>query len=134
MRAVIGTSARSFTAQGKEYETMIDGRKLRQAGIIIAFFGLTFLQLPMRADDASAKLYQTKCVVCHAADGSGSTTVGKNLQIKDLRDSEVQKQTDADLVTVVTKGKNKMPSYEKSLKAEEIKGLVAYVRELGKKK
>jgi mono/diheme cytochrome c family protein len=31
-------------------------------------------------------------------------------------------------------GKNKMPAYSKTLKPEEIKGLVAYVRELGGKK
>jgi mono/diheme cytochrome c family protein len=118
----------------KGKESMINSPNFRTVGIIFTLFGLTLLQLPMRADDASAKLYQTKCLVCHAADGSGSTTVGKNLQIKDLRDADVQKQTDADLSTVIAKGKNKMPAYEKALKPEEIKGLVAYVRELGKKK
>jgi mono/diheme cytochrome c family protein len=30
-------------------------------------------------------------------------------------------------------GKNKMPGYAKTMKPEEIKGLVAYVRELSKK-
>jgi cytochrome c6 len=93
-----------------------------------------FAQLPARADDAAAKLYQTKCVACHAADGGGNTTVGKALKIADLRDPEVQKQSDADLTMVIAKGKNKMPAYEKTLKPEEIKGLVAYVRSLASKK
>ena len=39
-----------------------------------------------------------------------------------------------DLTTIVAKGKNKMPAYEKTLKADEIKGLVAYVRGLAAKK
>jgi mono/diheme cytochrome c family protein len=45
----------------------------------------------------------------------------------------VQSQSDADLTQVIAKGKNKMPAYEKSLKPDEIKGLVAYLHELEKK-
>jgi mono/diheme cytochrome c family protein len=90
-------------------------------------------QLPARADDATAKLYGMKCVACHGADGVGNTTVGKALKIKDFHDPDVQKESDADLTTIIAKGKNKMPSYEKTLKPEEIKGLVGYVRELAKK-
>jgi mono/diheme cytochrome c family protein len=86
------------------------------------------------ADDAAAKLYQTKCQACHGPDGSGNTVVGKALKIKDLRDPEVQKTSDADIATLIAKGKNKMPPNEKSLKPDQIKSLVAYVRELAKKK
>ena len=86
-----------------------------------------------RADDASAKIYQSKCVACHAADGTGNTPGGKALKVVAFSDPDVQKQSDADLTAIIAKGKNKMPAYEKSLKPEEIKGLVAYVRELGKK-
>jgi mono/diheme cytochrome c family protein len=42
--------------------------------------------------------------------------------------------TEAHLTEITVKGKNKMPGYDKKLTADEIKGLVAYVRELGKKK
>src|ERR1700680_3851049 len=105
------------------------GQKLLGALVLVFLLGAS-----TRADDAAAKLYQTKCVACHAADGSGNTTVGKTLMIKDLRDPDGQKQSDADLTTIVAKGKNKMPAYEKTLKADEIKGLVAYVRGLAAKK
>lgn len=91
------------------------------------------LTLPARADDASAKLYQSKCVACHAADGTGNTPGGKALKVMPFSDPDVQKQSDADLTAIIAKGKNKMPAYEKSLKPDEIKGLVIYVRELGKK-
>lgn len=87
------------------------------------------------ADDATVKLYQTKCSACHAADGSGNTTVGKALKLKDIRDPEVQKMSDADLTTLIAKGKDKaMPANEKTVKPEQIKSLVAYVRELAQKK
>ena len=46
---------------------------------------------------------------------------------------DVQKMSDADLTTLIAMGKNKMPGYAKTMKPDEIKGLVAYVRELGKK-
>ena len=41
-----------------------------------------------------------------------------------------QKQTDAELTGIITNGKNKMPAYGKTLKADDIKGLVAYIRSL----
>jgi hypothetical protein len=56
------------------------------------------------------------------------------LMVKDLRDPEVQKQTDAALTAIIAMGKDKMPAYEKSLKPDEIKSLVGYVRELAAKK
>ncbi len=55
------------------------------------------------------------------------------LGARDFHSPDVQKESDEDLIQIVTKGKNKMPGYENSLKEQEIKGLVAYVRELGKK-
>ena len=86
------------------------------------------------ADEATVKLYQTKCASCHAADGSGTTVVGKALKLKDIRDPEAQKISDADLTTLIAKGKDKMPGIEKSATAEQIKALVAYTRELAQKK
>lgn len=85
------------------------------------------------ADDAAA-LYKSKCAGCHASDGSGSTSVGKALKIGDLRADDTQKKTDAQLIEVTTNGKDKMPAFKDKLTAEQIKSLVAYVRELAKKK
>ena len=59
--------------------------------------------------------------------------MGKKLNIRDLGSPEVQKQTDAELTTIVTKGKGKMTPFEGKLTAEQIGQLVAYIRELGKK-
>jgi mono/diheme cytochrome c family protein len=84
------------------------------------------------ADDAA--LYKTKCALCHALDGSGNVPMGQKTGVHDFRSPEVQKMTDAQLTDITTKGKAKMPAYDKKLTADEIKGLVAYVRVLGKKK
>jgi mono/diheme cytochrome c family protein len=77
--------------------------------------------------------YKAKCASCHGADGGGGTAVGKKMKLRDLRAAEVQKQTDAQLQTIIGKGKGKMIGYEKSLGADQVKQLTAYVRQLGKK-
>jgi cytochrome c6 len=86
-----------------------------------------------QAQGTAEKLYKTKCVACHAPNGSGDTPAGKKVGARDLRSTEVQSQSDAQLVELVTKGKDKMPAYGKTLKDDEIKDLVAYVRALAKK-
>ena len=85
------------------------------------------------AQDGAAT-FKSKCAMCHGPDGSGKTAMGEKLNIRDLRSAEVQKQTDAELSQIVTKGKNKMPPYDGKLTKEQIDQLVAYVRDLGKKK
>jgi mono/diheme cytochrome c family protein len=71
-------------------------------------------------------------VLCHAADGSGNTSAGKMLQAKDLRSDEVQKQSDAALVDVITNGKGKMPAFGNKINSDDVKSLVTYIRGLKK--
>jgi len=89
------------------------------------------LSIPLSAgaQDASA-LFKSKCAGCHSADGTGSAT-GKKMGAHDFTSAEVQKMSDTELADVITNGKNKMPKYG-SLKPEEVKGLVAYIRTLKK--
>lgn len=105
------------------------GRRLLFASALVFFF-----HLPARADD-SASLFKTKCAMCHAANGSGDSMMGKKLGAKDLRSAEIQKKSDAEINKLITDGvPPKMPAYKGKLSDAEIKGLVAYIRELGKKK
>jgi mono/diheme cytochrome c family protein len=83
-----------------------------------------------RAADDPAALYKTKCAACHGADGSGNTAMGKAFKLRDLGSSEVQAQTDAQLIAITSDGKNKMPAYKGKLTDEQIKGLVGYIRTL----
>jgi mono/diheme cytochrome c family protein len=98
--------------------------------IFLAAFALVLSASHARAQREGEKTYKAKCAACHAADGS---EVGKKLGTHDFHSSQVQSEPDADLNQIIAKGKNKMPAYEKSLKPDEINGLVAYLRELGKK-
>lgn len=82
--------------------------------------------------DAEAT-YKAKCAGCHGPDGKGNTPAGKMIGTHDFASPEVQKMSDADLAGIISMGKNKMPSYAKTLKNAEIKDLVSYIRELGKK-
>ncbi len=88
------------------------------------------LSLSVHAQDAST-LFKSKCAACHGADGTGSP-MGKKMGAHDFTSADVQKMSDADLTDIITNGKNKMPKYGSSLKPEEIKDLVAYIRTMKK--
>ncbi len=79
-----------------------------------------------------AAVYKAKCASCHAADGSGSSPMGKKMGLRDLGSADVQKQTDAQLTAILKDGKGKMPGYGTKLSAEEIKAVVAHIRSLKK--
>ena len=99
--------------------------------VIAVVFVMFLVTASLRADDG-ATLYKAKCVMCHAADGSGSPA-GKKMGAHDFSTPEVQKMTDAELTDIIGKGKNKMPGYTaKGLTAADIKGLVAFIRTLKK--
>lgn len=93
--------------------------------VVALVSGLSFAQ------DAAAT-FKGKCAMCHGADGSGKTTMGEKFGIRDLRSADVQKQTDAQLSEIVTKGKNKMPAYDGKLTKEQVDQLVAFIRSLKK--
>jgi mono/diheme cytochrome c family protein len=82
------------------------------------------------AADSGADLYKAKCASCHGAAGKGDTSMGKTMKVRDLGSEEVQKQSDADLTTVIEKGKKPMPGYEGKLTKDQITDLVKYLRTL----
>jgi mono/diheme cytochrome c family protein len=99
-------------------------------GVILA--GITLLSGAARAQTGGEALYKAKCVACHGADAKGETAIGKANKVRDLGSADVQKQSDDELAGIIGNGKGKMPAYGKSLKAEQIKDLVAYIRSLKK--
>jgi cytochrome c6 len=98
----------------------------------VALAGFALLSVPAQAQTGGEALYKTKCAVCHGADGKGETTVGKTNKVRELGSADVQKQTDDELAGIIGNGKGKMPAYGKSLKPEQIKDLVAYIRTMKK--
>jgi mono/diheme cytochrome c family protein len=85
-----------------------------------------------KADDKSAATYKAKCATCHGADGKGDTPAGKSTKVRSFVDPDVVKASDDELAGIIEKGKGKMPGYGKSLKPDEIKDMVAYIRSLAK--
>ena len=106
--------------------------KHRMAGIPIALFLastlllVTYAKADTAATEASSK---AKCASCHGADGKGKEA----LKTQDFASAAVQSISDAELTAVITDGKGKMPAYGKSLKPDQVKDLVAYIRSFGKK-
>ena len=103
-----------------------------RTGIVLlaALFLMHGLSAPTNADEKSAVTFKAKCAVCHGASGKGDSPAGKSMGVVSFSDAAVAGKSDADLRAVIEKGKNKMPAYGKSLKPEEIQGLVAYIRSL----
>ena len=100
----------------------------------LAMLSSFVLPTAIRAQSDAAKIFKANCELCHGADGSGNTGPGRAFHAQDLRSSDTQKQTDAQLTQVITKGREKMPAFGSKLKPEEIEKLVAYVRTLAPKK
>ncbi|HKN76181.1 MAG TPA: cytochrome c [Candidatus Acidoferrum sp.] len=98
--------------------------------LLCAGFGV--LVLPAQGQGGGDALYKSKCAGCHGADGKGQTAVGKANSIRDLGSADVQAQSDDAIAGIIGNGKGKMPPYGKSLKADQIKDLVAYIRTLKK--
>jgi cytochrome c len=86
---------------------------------LVTAAALLFFASQARGQSEAEKTYKAKCVVCHAADGSGSP-VGQKLGTHAFHSSQVQGESEADVEQIIAKGKNK--------------ALAAYVKELGGKK
>lgn len=97
---------------------------------LLALLILVVIALPLSADGPS--VYKSKCAACHGVDGKGDTAMGKKLNIRSLAAPEVQKQADADLLTIAKKGKNKMPAYEGKIADDDLKAVVAHIRTFAK--
>jgi len=100
---------------------------------VITFLAMLALPIASFAADEGTDLFKSKCAMCHGPDGAGKTMMGEKLKIPDLHSADVQKKSDADLKTVITKGKDKMPAYEAKLSKEQIDKLVGYIRDFVKK-
>ena len=108
---------------------------MKATKLVLAMTALFALVVPTlmagTGEDATA-LFKSKCAMCHGPDGGGDTTMGKKFSIRDLRSGDVQKQTDEQLIEIITKGKNKMPSYDGKIPAESMKSLVTVIRSFKK--
>ena len=80
--------------------------------IIVASSGAAF------GADAGA-LWAQNCASCHGKDGSGTTTMGKKLGLKDY--TKEQGFSDAEAANVIKNGKGKMKAYKGKLSDADVK-------------
>jgi len=135
-------SARIETARAARCEERTDWnpRASRRRSFVAAWIACAGLSIASCAlagnsgNTAQGKAtFQERCSVCHGADASGHTPVAQALgTIPDYRSKAVQDLTDAQIRTVITEGKGKMPA-AKGLSQTEIANLIAFIRSLAKK-
>jgi len=101
-----------------------------KAGFAILTFALMFSTWSLA--DGGADTFKSKCAACHGADGAGKTPMGQKFNLRDMSSADVQKQSDAVLTGIITNGKEKMPAYTGKLSADDITGLVKFIRTLKK--
>ena len=98
--------------------------------VLFAVAVLVMIAAPTVAADDGAKVFASKCAMCHGPDGAG-----KMKGTPDLRSDDIQKKSDADLAASIAngpKGKESHAFAKKGLDDATIKSLVAYIRTLKK--
>jgi mono/diheme cytochrome c family protein len=126
-------ASRARGAGGQSREKMMNGFRMAVAVGAIAVGAIVMSASTLVFADSGAELYKSRgCSACHGKDGAGQTTMGKNMGVRDLGSADVQKQSDEELVTIITKGKGRMPAQERKLSRDQIRELVKYIRMLKK--
>jgi mono/diheme cytochrome c family protein len=105
--------------------------KLNTGSLAILCFAVSFVPFAQAQSDA-ADTFKAKCQMCHGADGAGATPAGKIAKVVSFKDSSVVNASDADLIAVIKKGKNKMPAFEGKLTDDQIESVVQHIRTLQK--
>jgi mono/diheme cytochrome c family protein len=82
--------------------------------------------------DSGADTYKAKCSACHGAHGAGDTMLGKNLNLRALGSADVQAKSDDELFAIISRGKNRMPPFDRKLSKDQIRDVVKYIRTLKK--
>jgi mono/diheme cytochrome c family protein len=90
------------------------------------------LAVPIIAQQTGDATYKAKCAMCHGADGTGNTPIGKNMKIRSFKSPEDIKATDAVLAKRTKEGVGKMQGYAGKLTDAQIQDVVTYIRTLQK--
>jgi len=98
--------------------------------IISVIIGTVFVSSGAAFGADAGALWSQNCASCHGKDGSGNTTMGKKLGLKDY--TKEQGFSDAEAANVIKNGKGKMKGYKDKLSDVDVKALVTYVRSLKK--
>jgi mono/diheme cytochrome c family protein len=104
-------------------------KSIRSKVVLAAVFAVAGGMCFAQAGEAT---YKAKCQSCHGATGTPNPGIAKLLGVKPANDPAVKKLTPAEMEAVVKNGKGKMKPVA-GLSDSQVKEVVAYFRELGKK-
>ena len=127
------SSAESFATPAPDRATDNAHKNIRAALLLFAGILPAFLfVLPAQAADTSTEtdLFKSRCAMCHGRDGGGKTPMGKKIGVPDLDSADVQETSEAEVESIIAKGKNKMPDYEGKLTPEQISQVSAFIKTL----
>lgn len=99
----------------------------------VALAAVVFLAGAMGfAQSSGQATYKAKCQSCHGAEGTPNPGIAKAMGVKPASDPSVKADTEAQMITITTDGKGKMPAYKGKLTDAEIKDSVDYFRTFAK--
>ncbi|MGA3091850.1 MAG: cytochrome c [Terriglobales bacterium] len=104
----------------------------RRARSGLALVGLMLLLSAFAPAESAADNYKSHCSACHGKHGNADSLIGRNLKLRPLHSADVQSQSDEQLFAVISKGKDKMPAFDRRLPKDQIHDLVTYIRTLSK--
>jgi mono/diheme cytochrome c family protein/uncharacterized membrane protein len=89
---------------------------------------------PSSGTPAIRALFQKRCVKCHGADGTGNEARNRLPEIPDFTNASWQaRRDDAQLMASILDGKeDEMPPWRGKISEEQVRGLVAYVRDFAR--
>ena len=104
--------------------------------ITLITVGLFTLGVPLlAAGDAQAgkSVYDSKCKICHGANGEGNAALSKTLKVefKALASKEIQAKSDDEIKKQIAEGTGKMQPV-KGLSDKQVQDVIAFVRSLAK--
>ena len=80
---------------------------------------------------ATRAVFEKNCKRCHGETGNGGPVKledGTRLKVPSLREGHALRHPDSDFVKQITKGGDGMPAFGDKLKADDIDGLIRFIR------
>jgi mono/diheme cytochrome c family protein len=78
--------------------------------------------------------YDAKCTLCHGGDARTNTKRAKMLNVDPTKlYLPASPMSKAEMIVIIEKGRNKMPSFENQLTKDQIIAIVDYIKSLGRK-
>jgi mono/diheme cytochrome c family protein len=82
------------------------------------------------AKNPGADTYKASCSMCHGEAGDANTPAGKMFKAASFSSPDAMKLSDADLLLIIKKGKDKMPAWTGVLTDDQMKDVIAHIHTL----